>query len=606
MGSITFTGLASGMDTSTWIDALVQIKSQSLNTLNTKKTEVNSSKSMLSAMKSNFSSLNSAVEKFTDSKFGGAFDVFAKNTVTTSNDSTVGATVSSDAVRQSVQVVVEKLASSTVATSKLGSKGLINEDTVFNNLASGKAKDGDFSIFVNGEKHVISTKKDPTLDDENDKDLAAENSATIGTILSRINEIEGVHAEITNDGRISIVGVNEDESTNNIVVGSSTDKSNFTSVFGLVRNDSGTEYESYSPVSSIDLNSKLVDIFGESVKGSLTIGNQEFQIGEDTTFKNFIADINSKSDAGVSAYWDAAKGDLVLTSKVEGAFNINIEAGTSSLTDELGFTESSVGEGDVKQSKLIEGTQVLGDYASLTINGTRILSSSNTVTSDISGIDGLTLTLKSVSKENDEGVIEPVKIDVNQDTSALVDAVKSFISAFNTTIEKVDANTSYGSKLYGETSLTSLRNNLRRVATVSSENGGAFKLLADIGISTGGASNSTDTSGVNKLQLDETKLKDALAKDPESVKKLLVGDNKGDNASGGVFNKIEDMLDKALDVSHGYFANKESSYEKNISNLESSIKREQMKVDSYKERLQKQFNNMEQIISSMRSSYSFL
>ncbi|MBQ3311878.1 flagellar filament capping protein FliD [bacterium] len=605
MGSITFTGLASGMDTSSWIDALVQIKSQNLNTLNTKKTETSSSKSMLSAMKSNFSSLDSAIGKFTDSKFGGAFDVFAKNTVSSSNDDTVSATVSADAIRQSVQVVVEKLASSTVATSNLCSNGLINENTVFNKLASGKATDGDFSIFVNGEKHVISTKKDPTLDDSDDKELAAQNSATIGTILDRINEIDGVHAEIVG-GKISITGRNEDDSTNSIVVGASTDKSNFVSVMNLVRSESGTEYESFSTVSAIDLNSTLVDMFGESVKGTLTIGNQEFTINENTTFKNFIADINSKSEAGTSAYWDASKSELVLTSKVDGAFNINIESGTSDLTDLLGFTQSSIGEGDVKQSKLVEGTQTLGDYASLTINGSRIISSSNTVTSDISGIEGLTLNLKSVSKENDEGELESVKIDVAQDTTAFVDAVKSFINAFNTTIEKVDANTSYGSKLYGETSLTSLRNNLRKIATYSNGEDNAFKLLSDIGITTATSSDSTDTSGINKLQLDEEKLKDALAKDPAAVKKLLVGDNKGNSDSGGIFNKMKKITDTALDSSNGYFVNKTKSYEKSIKDLESSISREQTKIDSYKARLEKQFNNMEQIISSMQASYSFL
>ena len=36
MGAISFTGLASGMDTDSWIQALVQIKSKSLNNISTK------------------------------------------------------------------------------------------------------------------------------------------------------------------------------------------------------------------------------------------------------------------------------------------------------------------------------------------------------------------------------------------------------------------------------------------------------------------------------------------------------------------------------------------------------------------------------------------
>lgn len=580
MGQISFSGLASGMDTSSWIEALVSIKQQSVTNLQTKQTNTQLAKSALDTVKSSVSSLRSSIEKLTDSKFSGSFDLFAKNTVSSSNKGVVTATVNSDAARQSMDVIVNKLATSTTAASTFNAK--ITDETVFKKLSSGNAKEGDFSVFVDGKKNTVTIEEDDTL----------------GKILDKLNAIDGIDASIEN-GQFIINAENEED----IVIGSASDEANFASVLGLVKDAEDGDYSSFSSISAVNTSDKLVNIFGEGAKGTFTIGNQEFTIDENTTLKSLIGNINSKSDAGVNAYWDASAGQLVLKSKVEGAFNINIEAGTSNLTDALGFTTSEVDEEGVKTSSLVKGTQVLGDYARLNINGTDIVSSSNTVTSDISGIEGVTLTLNSVTKENDEGVKEPATVTVSQDADTLLSAVKSFISAYNSTIETIDKNTASGAKLYGETSLTALRNNLRRSATASAENTD-LKVLANIGISTGAATNSTDTSSVNKLQIDEAKFKEALSENPDAVKQLLLGDNKGLDTSGGVLNKLEKITEDSLSATDGYFTVKSKSYESQVKSIKSSIDLAQRKVDSYKTRLQKQFNNMEQVIASIQQSYS--
>ncbi len=582
MSQITFTGLASGMDTSSWIEALVSIKQQSVTNLQSKQTKLETTKSVLDTVKSSVSSLRSSVEKLTDAKFGGNFDLFSKNTVSSSNSSIVSATATTDAARQSMNIVVSQLASATTATSTYNAK--IGDNTVFNKLASGNAKEGTFSVFVDGKKNEIEIEENETL----------------GSIVNKLNEIDGVNASIQN-GKFSITA----EDGKNLVVGSAMDKANFASVLGLVRDSETGNYESYTSVSSINTSDKLIDIFGDSVKGTFTIGNQEFTIDENTTLKSLIGNINSKTDSGTTAYWDASAGQLVLKSKTEGAFNINIEAGSSNLTDILGYTSSTLDSEGNTVSELIQNTQVLGDYAKLNINGTDIISSSNTVTSDISGIDGLTLTLNSVSKVNEDDVIEPTTVTVAQDTASLLDAMKSFVDAYNKTIETIDNKTARGETLYGESSLTTLRNNIRRTATSAVDNTD-LKVLANIGITTGKASNSTETSGVNKLQIDEEKFKEALNNNPDAVKQLLVGDNKGNDNSGGILNKIEKITEDSLASSSGFFDMKTKSYTSQIDSLKKSITTAQSKVDSYKERLQKQFNNMEKAIAAMQQSYSQL
>lgn len=579
MGEITFSGLASGMDTSSWINALVSIKQQSVTKLQNSKSTVETSSKVLSTIKSKVTTLRSSIEKFTDAKFGSSFDLFSKNKVTTSKDSVVTANVTADAAKQNYDVIVNKLATATKATSNLGSSALINGDTKFADLAGGKAKTGSLSLYVDGEKKEINIEDGDTVDD----------------ILNKIVDAgqDNVNATVQ-DGKIVISGNNGKD----VVLGASSDESNFVKVMGLVKNSDKGSYESSSKISSINTSSKIMEAFGGLEAGTFKIGNAEFTINENTTVKDLISKVNSSDDAGVTAYWDAAKSELVFTSKTEGAFNINIEKGTSNFTDLFGFTETKNGVTKLKE-------QQLGDYAELTVNGTTVISSSNTVTSEISGIEGLTLTLNSVSKADESGTINPSTVKVEQDSDALLDAAKSFVKAYNEAIANIDDNTSYGDALYGDSSLTSLRSNLRRTATASIDEG-TMKLLSDIGISTGKASNTTSTSTVNTLQIDEDKFKEALAKNPEAVKSLLVGDNKGTSTSGGVMNKLEKIVEDSLEVSTGYFDAKSKSLSSKVKTLENSITSAKTKVDAYKARLEKQFSNMEQIISSIQASYSKL
>lgn len=603
MGEITFSGLASGMDTSQWVEALVAIKQKSVTTLQNKQTNITSTKTVLDSLKSNMSALRSSIEKLTDAKLGGSFDLFSKNTVTSSNESVVTATANENAARQSLDVVVKQLASSTFATSTYDSK--VNENTEFSKLSSGNAKSGSLSLYVDGEKKEITVEETDTVGDILDKIVAAGGP---GNPWNGDQYSDNISAKVK-DGKISITANNGKE----IVLGSTTDESNFTSVMGLVRDSNTGNYASSTSISAVGTSDKIVDVFGNDAKGTFTIGNQEFTVDENTTFKSLINTINSKTDAGVNASWDSTNGTLVLKAKTEGAFNINIEAGTSNLTNDLGFTSVTTDRrGNVQKdsdgkyiSKVVQSTQTLGDYAKFTVNGNEMTSSSNTVTSDISGIDGLTLKLNAVSKTNDNGEVESSNISVSQDSQGVLDAVKSFIEAYNKSISTIDEKTAYGEALYGETSLTSIRNNLRKTATAEAS-GTSLKILANIGITTGKAGNSTDTSGVNKLQIDEKKFLEALQNDPEGVKGLLLGDNKGNDNSGGVLNKLEKITEDSLASTTGYFDAKSKSYDRQISNLKTSISNAQLKVDSYKARLEKQFQNMESIISSIQQSYSQL
>ena len=320
-----------------------------------------------------------------------------------------------------------------------------------------------------------------------------------------------------------------------------------------------------------------------------------FSINENTTLSSLINDINNSEKAQATAFWDDATGKLSITSKVEGASYINIEAGTSNFTDVMGFTETERdAEGNITTSKLFTETQELGKNALFTINGTSVTSTSNTVTSDVSRIAGVTLTLKKVSAE-DEGA---AKLSITQDSSGLVDAVKNFVNAYNNAISKIDDVTATDADLHRETSLTSLKSTLRNYATGRNDaNGGVYKLLADIGISTGKADASNLSDDTSKLVFDEAQFKKAMEENPESVEALLGGEN-------GVLAMMENTVEQSLKASVGFFDVKQSTLDSDIRKMEEKITKQQSKVATYQAQLEKKFGNMELVIAQMQQNYS--
>lgn len=564
MSSITFTGLASGMDTTAWVEELVKIKKANrYDKLVAKQETVTAKQKAVSTVQSSFTSLRTTLEKITDSALGGAFDLFSKTKATSSVDSIATATSSAGAAKASYTLSVKQLASATKASSSASALA-INENTSMASLSDevSKLADGEtasFSVYVDGEKQSISVGKDDT----------------VKSVLDKLNE-KGLTAELK-DGKISISG-------DNVVVGSNSDTLNITRAFSLLKNSETSAYESYETKTIAKSSDSIASVLGEDAKGTFKIGGAEFTIDDDTTFDSLIKEINSKSDeAGVKAEFDRNNGQLVFTATTNGSFNINIEKGTSSFTDKMGYTNGS---------KLND--QELGSFAIFTINGETRMASSNTVSSDVTGIENVTFNLKGVS--TDENASTTIKVGADSDD--LVSAVKSWIEQYNKTLDLVDEQTASGATLSGESSLESLRRSVRTSASAKQSGAGEYSLLAQIGISTGKAS--TDLSKLtDHLELDEEKLIKALEEDPESVKALLVG---GEN-NKGILTNMEDIVDESL-KSTGYFTTRNNSLDRENTNLKSSASAENTKVEAYQARLQAQFQAMENMIAKMQSAYS--
>lgn len=576
--TISFSGLASGLDTSSWVEAFVSVKKQKVTALQTDLKSKQTVKTTLNDTRSKFSTLRSAIEKLTDAKFGGSMNLFGNNSATSSNTDIFTATATSSATRQNYDITVQQLATYTKATSKNAASAVADDNTSLKNLGITK---GSLTAYVNGQKYTVN------IEDTN----------TLGDLKAKLAGF-GIKTSIDDSGVLKFSAQNEGDEFH---IGSTTDTTNLASLVGLTKQEDGS-YVSTNSLFKASVASVLTSDksgFNEQIKaGTFKIGSATFKIDDKTTLSSLISQINSSEDAQAYAYWDDAAGKLSITSKKEGASYINIEAGTSNFTDVMGLTNSTWdADGNVTSSKMYTEAQELGKNAQFTVNGTSMTSTSNVVTSDISRINGVTLTLKKASTQEDG----TSTLKVTQDTSGLVEAVKSFVTAYNDVISNVEKVTANGADLHGETSLTSLRNTIRSYATGSNtSNGGVYKLLSEIGISTSSADGNNLSTNTDTLTLDEDKLKKALEENPESVKSILAGD-------GSALALMEDSIEQSLKSTVGFFDVKSSTLDSEIKKMQEKITKQNKSITTYKAQLEKKFSAMETTIAQMQQNYqSFL
>lgn len=577
--SIQFSGLGSGLDFNSWIEQLVEAKKLSTITpLETKKTDLENQSSALSTIKTSFTALQSALKNFTSVISGTSNDIWGKTNVTSSNDAYVSATSSSGLATGNIKISVEQLATSTVAQGTTVPGKLINEDTKYSEVGNNQAKGGTFSFYVDNKKYEIE------IDKDND---------TLGDIANKINDVSGgkVNAKINDDGTFEIAAANGEK----ISLGGFSDTSNFASIMKLTEaTDTGykSAYTLTSFLTNKPLTSEQSGLSQPVSEGTIKINGVEFEITESTALQDLINKINSTEEAKVSAKYDTLTNKLIFTSKETGEFNISLEAEGTNFFDVFGLT---------KDGALAEGSQTLGQNAIVTVDGNKIVSSSNTITSESSGISGLTITAKKVTDGSDDNKTTEVNLNVESDLTDVKNAIKEFVDAYNKVTEQIKEATAQDGYLEMDINLRGLQNELRNMLSSFVSDNGSFGMLSQIGISTGEAGLSVDDSATT-LKFDEKAFDEAWAKDSTSVRNLISGGTTGNK--NGIFDKMVEKVNNTLDVTTGMFTVKSDSISRLLSAQEDRITRAYESLDAYETQLTRQFQYMDEMIAKMQQQYS--
>ena len=165
--SISFSGLSSGIDTSSWVESLVALRQAKVTKLEEEKESVVSIQDVLSNIKSFFTSFRSTIEKVTDAKFGiASMDLFAQNLATSSDINVVTGTATTEAEEATYNIQVDKLASSTEAASNQNFTTTVIETataTLGTKLSDIGVKTGQIGVTSNGNQYKISITEEDTI-----------------------------------------------------------------------------------------------------------------------------------------------------------------------------------------------------------------------------------------------------------------------------------------------------------------------------------------------------------------------------------------------------------------------------------------------------------
>jgi flagellar hook-associated protein 2 len=641
-------GFNSGFDVNSIISQLLALEQRPISLMTQKKTTITRQQTAYTTIQNKTRDLFSAIDRLGKRDIITQKTMFENMRATSSDNKSVSATVNNSAAPQTLNVEVLSLPTATVTTS---TSGVSKFDSTMTNTDLGISA-GNFTLYT--QVGVTQKAYQITIADGD----------TIGDILSDMQtaiqtDIPGATVGIV-DGKIQ---VNRGGAGNAVSFGAGGDTSNFLEKTFLNTAIAINDGVNYTTTASQRVSSINRDAAVTTASASLTTtvnANSEFKING-VTFNadgksiNTLIDEINKSQAGVTASFNRGTNSFQLVAKSTGSNLISLE---------------DVGAGNfLKAMALINGTdaisaQVAGNNTQFKLNGQTMYATGDTVDETITGLTGVTLSLKKVAPGT------TTQITIQKDTEGLVNQVDDIIKKYNAVIDEIAKQTKLDPQatktgatasngpLAGDTQLKNFRNQLRSLFTQSV--GGdlantAFESLQMIGISSSpkalgsaDASESTDEEGEEgdtetttpsttttattangKLYLDKAALRAALAVDPEKLKRLFIARDLAPGAAGiddgldGTFTKLQKLLSDKTYVdgngrtgfgalynlnngSKGLFGAYQDSSGKRIKSIEESIERANNRLVIKEKTLRQQFLAMDRMVGQYQQQGSAL
>jgi flagellar hook-associated protein 2 len=346
----------------------------------------------------------------------------------------------------------------------------------------------------------------------------------------------------------------------------------------------------------------------------MTSSAQTIDIKAGDNLDTIVSKFNS-SGLGVTAFYDTQNKKFVITKKETGdnvSLSINNDSTTQAFMMQLGFSDAAL-DGEITTIGKKDG-----EDASFTINGYQTTRSTNSFT-----ISGVTYNLQQKGSAN---------ISVSSDTNATVDMIKSFVDKYNETIETVNKKTSETryrdfppltdeqrkdlsekeAELWDEKaksgmlrrdSILSSGLNAMRQDMYSTINTGDTKYdqLSEIGITT-----TSIYLDKGKLEIDETKLRESLATNPDAVMKLFTGTTSDE----GIAKKLRATIEatkKKIESKAGNNGGTNATFTlgRELTDVDKRISAFENRLVQVEDRYWRQFSAMEQAIqrSNQQSMY---
>ena len=297
--------------------------------------------------------------------------------------------------------------------------------------------------------------------------------------------------------------------------------------------------------------------------------------------------INANKEAGVNATIinDGQGYRLALSSKTTGA-DASIES--FSFVDASQDPEVAVAGPFTEDA----GTRRGGKDAELTVNGIAITSAKNQIEG---AIQGVSLNLSELSLGEDETATSTISVE--RDTLKQREAINGFVKAYNDLKGTIGKLTSFNGdsetagELVGDNTVRTIESRLRSVLTGGAE-GGELTTLNQLGIT---------LQRDGKLKVDDAKLNDLVANNPQAHNDFFAGDKKANGLAGKLTTSMEQMLGN-----NGVVKLAISGAENRVKSLDNRFERMEKSIESAIARYRKQFSQLDSMIAQMNSMSGYL
>ncbi|MFG0380590.1 flagellar filament capping protein FliD [Pseudomonas sp. zbq_18] len=559
-------GVGSGIDIDSIVTALVNAE-KAPKTLQLDRLEkaTTSRFSALGTLKGSLSGLQAAIQNLNKES------LFTGRTASSSASSVLAAKANASAVAGSYSVQVQQLASS----SKVGLQSVSSSaSTTFNS--------GTLTILTGSSSFDVN--------------VTANNNSLAGVrdAINTAGKGVGVSATIVTDSSGSRLVLNSSKSGegNDIKVAVSED--------GVTTGTVALTTQAFQPSASLTLPTFAAGSGSTFQAGNLAISaagvELDIAVNDGDSLEDIRDAINTAgAGQGVSASieTDASGARLVLNSTNGTALTASATAsggaiGSNALTTlnpEDGVTAISSGPNSTTGAA---GVINKAQSAVLYVDGLKVVSDSNSVTS---AIEGVTLNLASAQSSSDLAAGKTVNITIGSDKTAIKSGIQAFVDAYNgliNTARQLTAVVQVGEgenpvtgALVGDATVRGLLSGLRsELVKMTGEEG--TRALAELGIT-------TQKDGT--LKIDDAALTSALGSNLEGVADYFTGDK-------GLMGRLDKMVEGYL-KSNGVFDQRTKSLQSTLSNIDDQREALDLRIEKVQERLVAQYSAMDQLVANL-------
>jgi flagellar hook-associated protein 2 len=425
---------------------------------------------------------------------------------------------------------------------------------------------------------LVQIESKPLTDLTTKQGAIAVQISSIGTLISNLNDFSSVSRGLRSKG---VTQISASSSSNDFAVSGSA---NSPGRYGVQVQDLARAAKARSALSFASSDA-VVSAAADSLKISVDGVDYNIAVAAGAKLKDLAANINSST--GVTLNGGAAATSPFTATIVSDGTN-------SYLTIANKNSGFRVGQPQADALTIVHDLPSLGLDTSIQkatnavvfVDDLRIERRSNEL-KDV--IPGATINLKAASNVKSDLVFAT-------DSSTSANNLQKFVDSFNvvaTFLQNSISSSLSGhnsdDKISGSTVLSLQRRLQNLVSTTINANGGV-RSLRDLGIA-------LQKDGT--ITLDATKLSTAISADPGAVNTIF-------QKSTGIGTLADDLVQSQVASGTGALYVRRKSLQDTTTKLTGQASDIQRHLDMYRDQLQKQYSNLEQIMSGINSTASFL